>query len=136
MDGFIFCGGFLGFFLLLFGFILLMRYLNYRETLALADKGLVRPPRPRTNGKAALVWGILIASVGAALTLGLWPLGLGFGADYPLGLGPWMLAGLLPLFFGLGLILVYVLTRETKKPAAGPEEFPDLPPAAGDDSQL
>ena len=35
------CFGILGFFTLLFGFIAYMRYLSYRETLALAEKGLV-----------------------------------------------------------------------------------------------
>lgn len=116
MEGTIACAGTLGFFGLLFGFILLYRYLNYRETLALAEKGLVRPPREHSGqGRAALVWGILITAVGLALTLGLWPLGLAFGAnEYPLGFGPWMLVGLLPLFFGLALVLVYVLTRNGK----------------------
>jgi len=127
MEGTIICVGTLGFFALLFGFILLMRYLSYRETLALAEKGLVRPARERNGGKGALVWGVIIAAIGLALTLGLWPLGLmGFGASsYPLGLGPWMLAGFVPLFFGLGLILIYVLTRNDKKSESnGAEVFP------------
>lgn len=127
MEGTIICVGTLGFFALLFGFILLMRYLNYRETLALAEKGLVRPPNERNGGKGALVWGVIITAIGLALTLGLWPLGLmGFGpGSYPLGLGPWMLAGFVPLFFGLGLILIYVLTRNDKKPESnGAEVFP------------
>lgn len=99
----------------IFGFILAFRYLSYRETLALAEKGLVRPEKPRSNnGKGTLVWGILIAAIGLALCLGLWPLGaVGYGASqYPLGMGPWMLFGLLPLFFGLALVLIYVLTRK------------------------
>jgi hypothetical protein len=37
-----------------------------------------------------------------------------------------MLLGFIPLFFGLGLILVYVLTREEKKPE---------PPLVEDDLQ-
>jgi hypothetical protein len=52
-------------------------------------------------------------------------MGIGPGS-YPLGLGPWMLLGFIPLFFGLGLILVYVLTREEKKPE---------PPLVEDDLQ-
>ena len=31
-----------------------------------------------------------------------------------MGFGPWMILGLLPLFIGLGLILIYVVTREPK----------------------
>jgi hypothetical protein len=110
---------------LVLAFVLALRYLSYRETLALAEKGLVRPGRlANGNGKAALIWGVLLTAIGVALCVGLWPLGLsslGYGR-YPLGFGPWMLLGLLPTFFGLGLILVYVLTREGKKPAA--EENP------------
>ena len=61
----------LGFFVLLFGFIALMRYLNYRETLALAEKGLVRGGRLRGNGgngKDTLRWGIVITAVGMVRT--------------------------------------------------------------------
>ncbi len=104
---------FLGFFVIFFGFILLMRYLSYRETLVLAEKGLLRVEP--SNGKGALKWGIAIAALGLALGVGLYPLGWVIGrGTYPLGFGPWMLISLIPLFFGLGLVLIYVLTREDK----------------------
>ncbi len=117
---------------LFFTFILVMRYLGYRETLALAEKGLVRPGR-LANGstKGALIWGILLTAIGLALCLGLWPLGLGntFSYNsYPLGFGPWMLLGLVPTFFGLGLILVYVLTREEKKSAEAADKAAEEAP--------
>lgn len=115
MNDIIPCIGGLGFFALVFGFILLMRFLAYRETLVLAEKGLVKPQR-NGSGKGTLVWGVIITAVGLALVLGLWPLGYGFGGtNFPLGFGPWMLLGLVPTFFGVALILVYVLTREDKK---------------------
>jgi hypothetical protein len=94
----------IGFPLILFGFIALMRFLSYRETLALADKGLVRPAKTQSNGQNALRWGIVIASIGLALIVGLFPVG-----------GPVMLVGLIPTFFGLGLVLIYVLTRKSEK---------------------
>ena len=130
METFIICTGMLGFFALLYGFILLMRFLAYRETLALAEKGLVKPAHERNGGgKATLVWGVIIAALGIALTIGLWPLGfIGRGTPFPLGFGPWMLAGLVPLFFGLALVLIYVLTREEKKPATPPAEPLPLEP--------
>jgi hypothetical protein len=109
------CAGSLGFVFLVLGFIVLMRFMNYQETLKLAEKGLIRPARQNGNGKGALIWGILITAIGLATTLGMWPLGFMFGTKLPFGFGPWMLAGLLPMFFGIGLILVYVLTREDKK---------------------
>jgi hypothetical protein len=114
MDAFIPCAGSLAFIGLVFGFILLMRFISYKETLALAEKGLVKPVRSG-SGKGALIWGIIFAAIGVALLLGLWPLGLMFGTNAPLGFGPWMLAGLLPLFFGLALILIHVLTHEKKR---------------------
>jgi di/tricarboxylate transporter len=115
MDTLIPCAAFLGFVVLLFGLIAFLRYISYRETLALAEKGLVRPPR--NTGKETLRWGIIITAVGLALCIGLWPLSMaGFGGSaYPLGIGPWMLIGLVPVFFGLALILVYVLTKDVKK---------------------
>jgi len=113
METLIPCAGGLGFIGLVFGFILLMRFISYKETLALAEKGLVKPVKSG-NGKGALIWGIIFAAIGLALMLGLWPLGLMFGTNAPLGFGPWMLAGLLPLFFGLALILIHVLTHDRK----------------------
>jgi len=114
MEALIPCAGSLAFIGLVFSFILLMRFISYKETLALAEKGLVKPTRSG-NGKGALIWGIIFAAIGVALLLGLWPLGLMFGTSAPLGFGPWMLAGLLPLFFGLALILIHVLTHEKKR---------------------
>ena len=119
MDDFLICAGSLTFFGIIFGFILVMRYLAYKETLTLAEKGLVKP-RGNGNGKGALIWGIIITAVGLALILGLWPLGFAFGgSNYPLGFGPWMLVGLLPTFFGVALVLIHVLTREER------DETPD-----------
>ncbi len=106
---------FVGFvFFIVFGFFALMRYINYRETLALAEKGLVRPEPARSNGKGALRWGIVITALGLALCIGLYPFGFLAGSQFPLFFGPWMLIGLVPTFFGLALILIYVLTREEK----------------------
>ncbi|NLF50185.1 MAG: hypothetical protein GX577_03530 [Leptolinea sp.] len=109
----IICAGAILSLLLFFGFIVLMRYINFKENLALAEKGFTRPPATKQKRKNILIWGIMVASVGLALCLGLYPLGLsGTGTQYPLGLGPWMIGGFLPLFVGIGLILVYVLSGE------------------------
>jgi hypothetical protein len=91
--------------------IVTLRYLSYRETLALAEKGLL-PPERASDGKSTLRWGIIVSAIGLALCLGLYPVGLNFNTSYPLGFGPWMLLGLVPLFFGLSLILIYVLVQE------------------------
>lgn len=112
MSDFIPCVGILGFLFLILAFIVVMRYISYRETLKLAEKGLMKPIRSNANAKATLIWGIVITSIGMALMIGLWPLGALLGANVPFGFGPWMLTGLLPMFFGLALILIHVLTRE------------------------
>ena len=113
------CFVMLGTLTIIFGFIALMRYLGYKETLALAEKGLVKGQFKSSNGKDTLRWGIVITSVGLALCVGMYPIGFigGFASQFPLYFGPWMLVGLIPTFFGLGLVLIYWLTHEEKKSA-------------------
>jgi sterol desaturase/sphingolipid hydroxylase (fatty acid hydroxylase superfamily) len=95
--------------IVIFAFIGFLRYISYKETLALAEKGLVRPEQKATKG--ILRWGVVIAALGLAFTLGLYPFGFASGEEYPLHLGPWMLVGFVPLFLGLGLILLHYLTN-------------------------
>lgn len=94
--------------IIVFGFIVLMRYITYKENLTLAEKGITRPEQK--NGKGLLRWGIIITALGLAFTIGLYPIGFAFGGGFPLHLGPWMLGGFVPLFLGLGLILLHYLT--------------------------
>ena len=104
------CLGFVGALAVIFGFLAFLRYMNYKETISLAEKGLTRPERG--SAKGLLRWGIVVTALGLALTLGLYPLGFVAGDGYPLRLGPWMLGGFVPLFLGLGLILLHVLTQK------------------------
>ena len=112
---FIACLGSVTTLLIFLGFIYAMRYLNYKETMQLAEKGLVKPSRANGGSKTALIWGIIITAIGLALIIGLWPIGTMIDTSIPFGFGPWMLAGLIPTFFGLALVLVHVLTREEKE---------------------
>jgi hypothetical protein len=105
------CLGVIGTLAIILGFLAFLRYMNYKETIALAEKGLTRPPTGRA-GKGFLSWGIGIAAIGLALSLGLYPIGFSAGEIYPLHLGPWMLGGFIPLFLGLGLILLHYLTEK------------------------
>jgi hypothetical protein len=129
-DDFAIVCGSLGFFGMIFALVAFLRYMAYRETLALADKGLVRG-QVRGENTGSLRWGITWAAIGMALCLGLWPIGfyIGGARGVPLGLGPWMLVGLIPLFLGLGQILFYVLTRPEKKPNSSTPPPPVVPPA-------
>ena len=103
--------GVIGVLIVIFTFAAIMRYINYKETLALAEKGLTRPEQKKNN-KGLLRWGIVIAALGAAFTLGLYPIGFASGDKYPLHLGPWMLGGFVPLFLGIGLTLLHYLTEK------------------------
>jgi len=94
---------------IIFGFLAFLRFMNYKETIALAEKGLSRPEVKSSKG--LLRWGIVTASIGFALSLGLYPIGFDSGYDYPLHLGPWMLGGFVPLFLGIGLVLLHYLTE-------------------------
>ena len=104
------CLAILGSLAIIFGFLAFLRYMNYRETIELAEKGLTRP-EPKTRG-GLLRWGIVITALGIALSLGLYPLGYSAGYDYPLHLGPWMLGGFVPLFLGLALIFSHFLSQK------------------------
>jgi hypothetical protein len=104
------CLGIVGSLTVIFGFLALMRYIRYKETIALAEKGLT-PPESKST-KTLLRWGIVITALGLALTIGLYLVGFDSSANYPLRLGPWMLGGFVPLFLGLGLILLHYLTEK------------------------
>lgn len=113
------CIGSIVIFALLFTFLLIWRYINYKETINLAERGLVRPEKPKrtsSSRNSILSAGIIITAIGLALILGMIPLGYtGMGMDFPMGLGPWLLIGLLPLFFGLSLILIHFLNKKEKR---------------------
>ena len=96
--------------LVIFGFLAFMRYLSYRETIDLAEKGLTKPESRSSTG--ILRWGIIVTALGLALTIGLYLFGFDSADNYPLHLGPWMLGGFVPLFLGLGLILLHYLTEK------------------------
>jgi hypothetical protein len=141
----------------LFAFV---RYLRYKETIALAERGLLRPAGRRRN-RDTLLWGIIITMIGLGLLCGLWPLSLmddgpvaavgvsdsgqvvigdgsvtvegvsesgqeaigeSEGSHLLFGIGPWMVVGVLPIFFGLALLLIYFVNRRE-----GVEEGDDGP---------
>lgn len=92
--------------LILLGFITLNRYIAYKERVALAQLGLSldelgRREAAQRHGNRGVLWGgVITATSGLALLLGL----------STLGAGAWLIGGLLPLFVGLGIILIYFLT--------------------------
>jgi hypothetical protein len=86
-------------------FITLNRYISYKERVALVQLGftledLHRDAATKRGSRGVLWGGVITAMSGLALLLGL----------STLGIGAWLLGGLLPLFVGLGMILIYFMT--------------------------
>lgn len=128
----VFSIGIFAVFLIIFGFAAYVRYMRYKETLALAEKGLVRPQKngnSNGNGKGTFRWGIVITAIGVALCIGLYPFGWLAGTPFPLNFGPWMVIGLIPTFFGLALILIYVATSKNGSKELA-EEIGEVSPGA------
>lgn len=119
-------------FAIIFGYLAYQRWLTHKELLVYAEKGLLPPAKnallPEQTGKLAHPnaiknrnRGIYTAAIGFALCIGLYP--LGWRSGFFLGMGPWMLFGLIPLFVGLTRILIWVLgkTDDNFQPAGNAE---------------
>ena len=106
-------------FSVIFGFLAYTRYLRYKETIALAERRLLRPAR-RSRGRISLTlrWGIVIFITGIGLSIGL--LILDTEA---------VIAGLISMFFGLSLIVVHFASR-------GEEEEDVVETAVSDDDPI
>jgi hypothetical protein len=112
-------------------FLSLRRYLEHRERMAMIARGITPPDKRRNTLPQALLirragvlqGGLITAMVGLALTLGLYPIGFYVPQSLvgPYHLGPWLLAGLIPLAVGCALILGHYLT---------PGRLVEVPPAA------
>jgi hypothetical protein len=91
---------------ILLGFVTLNRYFAYKERIALARLGFSASDLANggdfiRQGNRGVLWGGVITMMsGLALLLGL----------SPLGSGVWLIAGLLPMFVGLGMLLIYFIT--------------------------
>jgi len=113
-------------------FATLNRYIRYKERVALAQLGfsledMSRAENSIKRGNRGVLWGgVITAMSGLALLLGL----------STLGVGAWLLGGLLPLFVGLGMVLIYLMTGGAEPNARrGDQHTPegnDLPAAPQD----
>jgi hypothetical protein len=110
MNALLLCSGMMILLVAILGIVVLIRYLIYRDAINHAERGLSLPEVKRRQ--LFLQWGIAITVLGLILTLGLYAIGSFAGDSYPLHLGPWMLGGLIPLFLGLGLVLIHYLVEK------------------------
>lgn len=110
---------------ILLGFVTLNRYITYKERIALAQMGFsiedLNHATTRKHGNRGVLWGgVITAMSGLALLLGL----------ATLGTGAWLLGGLLPLFVGLGMVLIYFMTLGSI-PDNAPQETPGQASGSG-----
>src|SRR5579864_219200 len=108
------------------GFIAVLRYIDHRERMAMIARGI--DPyrlRRRRHGTGLLRAGLIVAMVGLALTIGLYPLGYILPASFtstPLHVGPWLLPGLIPLAVGSALVISVYLGQDPRSPDGDEEE--------------
>ena len=102
------------------GFILLLRYIEHQERMALIARGIdPNTLRRHRRGVGVLRAGLIVAMVGLALTIGLYPLGFMLPSSItqaPLHFGPWLLPGLIPLGVGGALVISYYLSQDNQPP--------------------
>ena len=98
------------------GFIVLLRYIQYREHMALITHGFNPGTMHKRRSSGMLRAGLITMMVGLSLTVGLYPVGflLPTAIDaVPLHLGPWLLPGLIPLGVGIALTISYYLEQNS-----------------------
>lgn len=139
--------------------VIVMRWFRHRERLAMIERGLVPPDAPAIKsagrkGKGLLIGGLGLAALGLALLCAALFLALPMltGLSSPVGLSSLGLAhvpGLLVLFMGIALLIVYLVARPTtdtprvdvlpqvdvmppvpEEPAEGAPDAPELEPFA------
>ena len=113
-----------------FGFIVLWRYLQHRERMALIRSGInpdsARSPSRKRRSRGILRAGMITGMIGLALTVGLYPIGYllpAYLTATPFHLGPWLLPGLIPLGVGIALTGSYYMEQNS----AGSDEAEQEP---------
>ncbi|HHU62054.1 MAG: hypothetical protein QM401_02575 [Bacillota bacterium] len=77
--------------------VITLRWFVHRERMALISRGVpIENKRSKAERqKVCMAMGVFVSLLGLALTIGL----------ATIGIGPWLLAGLIPLAIGLSLVL-------------------------------
>ena len=112
----------LSFFLLVI-LVLALRWFNYRERMAIIHQGGQHQHELVSYDsrceKASLARSIMTTMVGLSITISL----------LTIGIGPWLIIGMIPLFVGLAMLIAYRIMRE--KPVDPQPQLPcpqDTPP--------
>ena len=94
-----------------------LRWFSYKERMALIARGFDPDAEktPEEKLKMLLAAGIIMGLVGLAVTIALLTIGIGI----------WLLFGLLPLFLGLALVLPALILRPQEEEEEAVEEEED-----------
>lgn len=86
--------------------VITLRWFSYKERMALIKQGLPLEEKRSKEEKRKLfsAIGLAVSLIGLALSIGLGTLGI----------GPWLLYGLLPFFTGLAMILASLILKPEK----------------------
>lgn len=86
--------------------VIALRWFSYKERMALIAQGLPLEEKRTKEEKYRLLLaaGLILGLLGLALSIGL----------VTLGIGPWLLVGLIPFFLGLALILTSLVLLPPK----------------------
>lgn len=87
--------------------IIFLRWFSYRERMARIAQEKVRGfyEDPEQQGRKQLSNALTVTLIGVAITIGL----------LTMGIGPWLLGGLIPIFVGLSMVLTYVISAADKE---------------------
>ncbi|MCC7021103.1 MAG: hypothetical protein IT332_15180 [Ardenticatenales bacterium] len=120
------------FFGLVFAFLGWLRWMRFREMIALADRGFAPADAPNGTNRT-LRWALILVALGLALSCGLAPVAIDNIRAFPS-----LIPGLTLLFLGLAFLLYWLVTggRDHLMKAGGPAAAirpiappPSAPPA-------
>lgn len=113
-------------FLIVFGFLAFMRYMRYKETVALAERGLLRSEETRQRSPRRLFnIGIVLFMVGLGFFCTLIPTAFLVDAAEPAFVG--IFVGVLPVSVGLAFIAIDFMNRKEGERAHEVEEDEPIP---------
>lgn len=97
----------IGIITIVFLFVIVLRIFSHRERMAMIEKGIAPPAGEKDSDtpESLLRRGLVTTLVGLALLIGLGTIGI----------GPWLLGGLIPMFVGIAYLISYFVSAERRK---------------------
>ncbi|MDJ0753522.1 MAG: hypothetical protein QNJ45_08405 [Ardenticatenaceae bacterium] len=117
-------------FIVIFGFLAFMRYMRYKETVALAERGLLRSDRNRSNNgrpsRRLFNIGVVLLSVGVGFFCTLIPAAIMVNSGEPAFAG--VILGVLPASVGTALLVIDRFNNKNRPPFQTEEDYDEEEP--------